>query len=82
MRTTLDLPDSILADAKKAAAGRKTTLRALIIESLQMNLYHKRTKFELRDQSFGDPGSSTPAEVEEEVVSEPPAQSSEKPFWL
>lgn len=54
MRTTIDLPDSILTKAKQIAAVRKTTLRALIIEALQGSLNRKTTAFSLRDVSFGN----------------------------
>ena len=54
MRTTIDLPDSILMKAKQAAAERQTTLRALIIEALQGSLNRKTTAFSLRDVSFGN----------------------------
>lgn len=56
MRTTIDLPDPLLQKAKRLAAERKTTVRALIIEALQSSLNQRRGKFALRDASFGDAG--------------------------
>ncbi|MDA0323016.1 MAG: type II toxin-antitoxin system VapB family antitoxin [Verrucomicrobia bacterium] len=35
MRTTIEIPDSLLAKAKKAAIERKTTLRALVEAGLR-----------------------------------------------
>jgi hypothetical protein len=61
MRTTIDLPDAILTRAKKEAASRNTTLRALIIEALQSNLGRRTTRFTLKDASFGS-DSVNPAE--------------------
>ncbi len=38
MKTTVDLPDSLYKRARIRAAERGTTLRALLIESLEQNL--------------------------------------------
>jgi hypothetical protein len=57
MRTTIDLPDVILQKAKRLAAERKTSVRALIIEALQASFNQRRVKFTLRDASFGDGGA-------------------------
>ena len=38
MKTTLDLPDELLIEAKKVAAGQKRPLRALIEDGLRMVL--------------------------------------------
>jgi hypothetical protein len=46
MKTTLDLPDELLIQAKKAAAEQRRTLRALVEEGLRMVLRepHQKTK--------------------------------------
>lgn len=38
MKTTLELPDELLIEAKKAAAGQRRPLRALVEEGLRMVL--------------------------------------------
>ena len=38
MKTTIDLPDSILHRAKVVAAQRKTTLRELVVSGLEIAL--------------------------------------------
>lgn len=38
MKTTLDINDTLLADAKAAAARRRTTLTRLVEEGLQLRL--------------------------------------------
>ena len=44
MKTTLDLPDELLIQAKKAAAEQRRTLRALVEEGLRMVLREPRQK--------------------------------------
>jgi hypothetical protein len=58
MRTTVDIPDSLLSKARRAARARKTTLRMLIIEGLQLVTQRDAmpSTFHLRDGSFGDGG--------------------------
>lgn len=36
MKTTIDVPDEMLTKAKIVAATRRTTLRALVLEGLQL----------------------------------------------
>lgn len=52
MKTTIDIADPLLAKAKRVAAKRKTTLRALIEEGLAEVLKRDAQPFELRDASF------------------------------
>jgi hypothetical protein len=54
MKTTVDISDPLLADAKAAAARDNTTLRALIEEGLRLVLADKRPAgtFKLRDCRF------------------------------
>ncbi len=44
MRTTVDLPDALLALAKSAAAKRGTTLSAVVAEALGAHLARKRAE--------------------------------------
>ncbi len=57
MKTTVDLTDSLLTDAKKAAAKRGTTLRELIEEGLTRVLKGDGGRpFRLRRASFKGKG--------------------------
>jgi hypothetical protein len=58
MRTSIDMPDALLAKAKAIARQRGSTLRELVIEGLR-NVLEKQAKaprFRLRDASFGKGG--------------------------
>lgn len=48
------MPDPILVEVKALAARQGTTVRAIVIESLQARLNQKHSHFSLRDVSFGD----------------------------
>ena len=54
MKTTLDISDPLLRDARKIATRERTTLRALVEEGLRRVLADKRRKhaFRLRQASF------------------------------
>ena len=54
MKTTFDLPDSLLEEARRAAAERETTVKALVEAGLRRELREnaKRSRFKLRDASF------------------------------
>jgi hypothetical protein len=54
MKTTLDVSDPLLEEAKALAAREGTTLRALVEEGLRAVLARKTTgrRFRLRDASF------------------------------
>jgi hypothetical protein len=58
MKTTVDLPDGLLDEAKALAATRKTTLRALLVEGLRWVVAQrrKRSRFRLRDASVKGKG--------------------------
>ncbi len=58
MKTTVELPDALLAEAKRAAAERGTTLRALVEAGLRevLALDRGRAPFELRDESVDGHG--------------------------
>ena len=55
MKTTVHIPDGLLAEIQKIARKKKTTLRALVQEGLQhvVSVEHKKRPFKLRDASFG-----------------------------
>jgi hypothetical protein len=58
MKTTLEISDAVMEEAKRVAAEEGTTLRALVEEGLRLALYeHRRTRaFRLRRASFGGRG--------------------------
>jgi hypothetical protein len=57
MKTTVEIADALLDEAKAYAADRGLTLRQLIEEGLRSTLQRKpRTRFRLRDGSFGGKG--------------------------
>jgi len=59
MKTTIDITDSLLREAKKLAQKRGTTLRALVEEGLRREVREtagKAKPFRLRDATFGGGG--------------------------
>jgi hypothetical protein len=54
MKTTVQIPDSLLEEAHKLAAKEKTTLKALVEEGLRLILAKRRRSaaFQLRKASF------------------------------
>jgi Arc/MetJ family transcription regulator len=57
MKTTIDIADGVLEEARKVAARDGTTLRALVESGLRRVLSERRRRgFELRDASFGGRG--------------------------
>jgi Arc/MetJ family transcription regulator len=59
MKTTVDIADSLLASAKKLAARRGTTLRALVETGLRHVLKEDSDRgkaFRLRDESYSGRG--------------------------
>jgi hypothetical protein len=59
MKTTLEVSDSLLQEARKLAARERTTLRALVEQGLRHVVRESRIKkqpFKLRDASFGGRG--------------------------
>jgi hypothetical protein len=56
MRTTIELSDALLRRAKKLAARRQTTLRALIEEGLRRILDEPVPPYRLPDLSYGEGG--------------------------
>jgi Arc/MetJ family transcription regulator len=66
MKTTIEISDSLLADAKHAAMEEHTTLRALVEEGLRHVLGQRRQRkpFKLRDASFRGKGQGIRPEYE------------------
>jgi hypothetical protein len=57
VKTTVDITDSLLEQAKQLAAARSTTLRQIIEEGLRNVIETKQGHpFSLRDGSFGGQG--------------------------
>lgn len=58
MKTTVEIPDTLLEEARKLAARQDTTLRVLIIEGLRRTIAErKRTgTFRLRKATFRGTG--------------------------
>ena len=63
MKTTLDIADPLLSQARKIAAREGTTLRALVEQGLRQVVEEKKRpgkKFKLRDASFKGGGGLRP----------------------
>lgn len=59
MKTTIDIPDALLAEAQALARRDGTTLKALTTEGLRRVIAEKKAKkkpFKLRDVSVGGDG--------------------------
>lgn len=58
MKTTVELPDSLLREAKRVALRERTTVRALIERGLRTVIDHRRPagRFALRRASFRGDG--------------------------
>ena len=58
MKTTVEISDALLREAKRVAARDETTIRALIEEGLRHSLTARNDKrrFRLRDASYGKGG--------------------------
>ena len=59
MKTTIEIADSLLKEAKKRAARERTTVRALVESGLRQVLAQKKSRggsFQLRDATFKGKG--------------------------
>ncbi len=58
MKTTIDIADAVLEDARRFAAEEGTTLRALVEEGLRVAMERRRARapFRLREASFHGEG--------------------------
>lgn len=61
MKTTIEIADALLREAKRIAAKEQTTVRALLEEGLRRALkeHRKKPRFRLRDASHGQGGLQT-----------------------
>jgi hypothetical protein len=64
MKTTIEISDAILEQARRLAARDNTTLRALVEQGLHQVLTARKTgaKFKLRDASFRGNGLQSQAQ--------------------
>lgn len=55
VKTTVDLPDALLEEARELAAREKTTLREILSQALRLELERRKQRkpFKLRDLSVG-----------------------------
>ena len=58
MKTTVEIPDTLLEDARKIAARQRTTLRVLIVEGLRRIVVERKrgAAFRLRKATFRGDG--------------------------
>lgn len=58
MKTTVEIPDALLKEARRVATQEKTTVRALIVDGLRRVLAERKRKgtFRLRKASFKGSG--------------------------
>lgn len=58
MKTTVEIPDAVLKEARRVAAHEKTTVRSLIVDGLRRVLAERKRKdtFRLRKASFKGSG--------------------------
>ena len=59
MRTTIDLPDSLMKRAKHCIAERKLTFRSLVISALEQALDEEVAPFKLRNAAVGKGNTSS-----------------------
>jgi hypothetical protein len=58
MRTTIELPDELLARAKSEAALRKISLKEFFIEAIERRLAPENTKVRRHPPAIGHPKAS------------------------
>jgi len=63
MKTTVEISQPLLAEAKRIAGREHTTVRSLVEEGLRQALAARRARrpFKLRQVTFGGAGEPTPA---------------------
>lgn len=62
MKTTIDIADSLLIEAKRLAAEQKTTLREIVEEGLRTAIQQRQTprEFKLKNLAVGGNGLQAP----------------------
>lgn len=75
MRTTIDLPDALLAQARRAMAEKKVTFRDLVITALRSHLAQDQGPFRLEDASVGDGCERVSAEAIQAAIDDDRARS-------
>jgi hypothetical protein len=70
MRTTIDVPDPVLRRLKRMAAARGTTVRALVLEAVDISLRAETPPFALRDASAGPPPDGADTAVSAAAVND------------
>ena len=65
MKTTIEIADALLEEAKTAAKRGRTTLRALVEDGLRRVLGERRTQKEFRLRKASFPGKGLQPEVGE-----------------
>lgn len=60
MKTTVEISDALLAEARRLARSERTTLRALVEEGLRraVDSRRRRPRFQMRDATVGGQGLS------------------------
>jgi metal-responsive CopG/Arc/MetJ family transcriptional regulator len=54
MRTSIDLPDSLLQRVKRRLSEQRLTFRSFVIAALEQSLSEESVPFVLRDASIGE----------------------------
>jgi hypothetical protein len=72
MKTTIDIADSLLDEARRVAAARRTTLRALVEQGLRREIEESaKPQRKMRDLRFGSggmrPGFETWEQIRDEI---------------
>jgi hypothetical protein len=79
MRTTVDIPDSLMKRVKKSIQGKNLTFRSVVISALEKSLAEECRPFQLRDASVGEAGRNA---VSSEEINRAIEELSEPEFSL
>ena len=63
MKTTVEIPDTLMKEARKLASKQRTTLRVLIVEGLRRVLTERRSAAGFRLRKAGFKGNGLQPEV-------------------
>jgi hypothetical protein len=70
MRTTVELPDELLTQAKVAAASQGVSLRQFFIEAVRFRLSPEKAKVRRAPPSVGDAGAPPMKAISRERIDE------------